>query len=100
MKQCLLYAIILFSLSQQALAALNINTASKTDLETLSGIGPTKAQAILDYRKKIGTFKAIDELENVPGIGPATIATIKKDISLGDSAQSTVPKDALKAKKP
>ena len=66
-----------------ALAQLNINTASPEQLDGLKGIGPTKAQAIVDYRRQHGAFKSIDELQNVPGIGPATLKDIRKDVTVG-----------------
>lgn len=44
-----------------ALAAVNINTATETELETLPGIGPSKATAILAYRQEHGAFKSVDE---------------------------------------
>ena len=66
-----------------ALAQLNINTASPEQLDGLKGIGPTKAQAIVDYRRQHGAFKSIDELQNVPGIGPTTLKDIRKDVTVG-----------------
>ncbi|OGO03440.1 MAG: hypothetical protein A2Y72_01900 [Chloroflexi bacterium RBG_13_53_26] len=63
---------------------VNINTASAQELETLSGIGPVKAQAIVDYRNENGFFRTVDELINVPGIGPKTLEGIRDQISLVD----------------
>ena len=48
---------------------LNLNIATKADLEKLPGIGPSMAQRILDYREKNGNFKKVEELMNVQGIG-------------------------------
>lgn len=52
---------------------VNVNTASETELETLPGIGNTKASAIVKYRQRHGNFSSIEDLDRVPGIGPATI---------------------------
>ncbi|WP_258209901.1 ComEA family DNA-binding protein [Paenibacillus radicibacter] len=56
---------------------INLNTATATQLETLPGIGPSKSQAILDHRKKIGGFKSVKELDSVKGIGEKMLAKIE-----------------------
>ncbi len=61
---------------------VSINTANIAQLQTLTGIGETKAQAIIDYRIKNGDFKKIDDLLNVSGIGAATYDKIKENITL------------------
>ena len=53
---------------------ININTATQEELETLPGIGPSKAQAILVYREENGAFKTIEDILEVPGIGEKTLA--------------------------
>ena len=58
-------------------AALNLNTATKADLEKLPGVGPAMAQRILDYRQKIGAFKKAEELMNVQGIGEKSFLKLK-----------------------
>ena len=68
----------------QALSSskVNINTASAEELMSLTGIGPSKAQAIVDYRNFVGAFSSVDELVNVSGIGEKTLAKIKDDITV------------------
>jgi competence protein ComEA len=61
---------------------ISINQATQDELETLLGIGPTKALGIISYRDEYGGFKALEELTEVKGIGPATFAKIKDFIRL------------------
>src|SRR5206468_4410168 len=81
----LLLAMLLFSAF--ALAAVNINTATKEELDALPGIGPVKAQAIIDYRAKNGPFKTPEDIMKVPGIKEGEFGKLKGQIS--DSGAST-----------
>jgi competence protein ComEA len=65
-----------------AFAAININTATKDELVALPGIGPAKAQAIVDYRKTHGPFKAVEELKDVKGIGAKRFEKLKPDLAV------------------
>lgn len=56
---------------------LDLNTANQAALESLPGIGPTKASDILAYREKSGRFYSIEELLNIPGIGQVTLENIR-----------------------
>lgn len=56
---------------------ININTADAAKLTEISGIGPSTAQKIIDYRTQHGSFKSVTELLNVSGIGEKTLAKIK-----------------------
>ena len=79
-----------------AFAVVNINTATEAELQTLKGIGPTRAKAIVDYRTKHGPFKTVDDLEKVPGIGPATMKQIRSDVAV--SGPTTTEKAGTKTK--
>ena len=63
---------------------ININRAEVWLLEALTGIGPTLAQRIVDYREQNGQFHNINELTNVEGIGPAIYERIKHLITVAD----------------
>jgi|GEM_PF-1594433 len=56
---------------------ININTATREELQTLPGIGPTIAERIIKYRRAHGPFKSVDELLNVEGIGEGKLSQIK-----------------------
>lgn len=88
MKKLLLAFAIWFALSGAALAVVNINTATKEELTTLKGVGDKRAQEIIDYRKKNGNFKSVDDLEKVPGIGPGLMKQIRSDVTVTGKTSS------------
>ena len=61
---------------------VNINTATQTELETLSGIGPSTALKIINYRNENGKFKTKEDIKNVPGIGEQKYERIKENINI------------------
>jgi len=61
-------------------AKVNINEADQAQLETLNGIGPSKAQKIIQYREENGDFQSIEELMNVSGIGEKTFEGLREQI--------------------
>lgn len=57
---------------------VHLNTATLEELDTLPGVGPATAQKILDFRSKHGAFASVDELDAVPGIGPARLEQLRE----------------------
>lgn len=66
-----------------AFAAVNINTATQSELEAVKGLGPAKAKAIITYREAHGNFKSLDDLDNVKGFGSASVGKLKGELSVG-----------------
>src|SRR6202795_2475228 len=98
----LLFVTLLFSAF--ALAAVNINTATKEELDALPEIGPVKAQAIIDYRKANGPFKTPEDIMKVNGIKEGTFAKVKGMISVSGAstpvAAPAAPKSDAKSAAP
>lgn len=61
---------------------ININTATETELMTLSGVGQSKAKAIIDYRTQNGLFGAVEDIMQVPGIKEGVYNQIKDSITI------------------
>ncbi|MGT2846724.1 helix-hairpin-helix domain-containing protein [Streptococcus massiliensis] len=61
---------------------VNLNTASLTDLQSVSGIGAKRAQDIIDYREANGKFSSVDDLKNVSGIGAKTLEKLKTYVTV------------------
>lgn len=99
MKNLLVVLIAFFAFSGIATAAVNLNTAGKAELETVKGIGPLKAEAILEYRRKNGPFKKVDDLKNVSGFGEKSVANMRSELSVV-AAPAPAKVDAKKEDKP
>ena len=92
----MLLAMLTFSL---AIAQVNINTATAQELQTLNGIGPAKANAIIEYRNANGPFKSVEDLQNVRGIGRGvTYQKISEQVTVGGA--SAAPRAARPATRP
>ena len=63
-------------------ALINLNTADAAALDTLPGVGPVTAQAILTWREENGPFRSVDDLLDVKGIGEATLAELRDLVSV------------------
>ncbi|MCM3413036.1 helix-hairpin-helix domain-containing protein [Metabacillus litoralis] len=61
---------------------ININLATSEELQTLSGIGPAKAEAIISYREENGQFKSIEGLLEVSGIGEKSLEKLKEEVTV------------------
>jgi len=96
----LLLALAFALCSGSALAAINLNTATKDELVALPGIGPAKAQAILDYRTAHGSFKSIEEVKDVKGIGAKRFEKIKGELAVVGAPAKPAARPAEKAAPP
>jgi competence protein ComEA len=65
-----------------ALAAINLNNADQATLESIKGIGPAKAAAIVEYRDAHGKFKSVDDLLQIKGIGPKLLEQIRQEVEV------------------
>jgi competence protein ComEA len=90
-------ALLLAFAAQVAVAAVNLNTATKEELIAVTGIGPARAQAILDYRAQHGAFKSVDELKDVKGIGARRFETLKTEFTVTPPAAKPAPRVEAKA---
>lgn len=72
-------------------APVNLNTASATELAALKGIGPAKAQAIVEHRDKNGAFKSVDDLKLVRGIGDKMLEQLRPQVTVDGAGAPRVP---------
>ena len=72
--------------------ALDVNKASAEELQSLKGIGPKRAQAIVEYRKTNGPFQSIEGLLNVPGVGQSIIEDNAGQLDLDKSTVASSSK--------
>jgi competence ComEA-like helix-hairpin-helix protein len=95
---CFLFAVLvlwatqgLFAKKKPPLHPVNINTASSSQLQEVPGIGPATAEKILQARKSYGAFKSVDDLQAVKGIGPKRLEKMRKYLTVTRPAQSQKP---------
>ncbi len=92
MKKIFLILVVFFGFNLSVLAGVDINTASQADLESVKGLGPVKAKAIIEYRNKHGMFKSVEELANVKGIGAGILKQLGDQVSVQEEAVLTETK--------
>ncbi|MEW5904384.1 MAG: helix-hairpin-helix domain-containing protein [Pseudomonadota bacterium] len=78
----LLLALNVLLFSGSVFAAVDINTASKAELQAVKGIGAAKAEAIVSYRTQHGNFKSVDELSKVKGFGKKTVEHLRTELTV------------------
>lgn len=61
-------------------APVNLNSATAEELQTLDGVGPATAADIIEYRTQNGGFRSVDDLDQVPGIGPKTMEALRDKV--------------------
>jgi competence protein ComEA len=66
----------------QSARLINLNTATASELDSLTGVGPSTAKAIIAYRTKKGLFSKVEDLLNVSGIGPAKLAALRDRVTV------------------
>ncbi len=98
LKKLLLVVMSLIASIGMAMAAVNINTATEQELESLPGIGAAKAKAIVEYRKANGNFKSVEDLKSVKGIGDKVFDKLKSEVAV--SGTTTVAAAPAKDAKP
>ncbi len=79
----LISALLMVLLAMPAFAAVNVNTATQSELEAVKGLGPSKAKAIIAYREANGNFKSLDDLEKVKDFGKSSIDKLKDELTVG-----------------
>lgn len=86
-KKWIISLLLAFSLSSFAAFAadkININTASADELQLLNGVGPSTANAIVEYREQNGAFANVEDLANIKGIGEKKVSNIAENVTVSD----------------
>ncbi|HHO47962.1 MAG TPA: helix-hairpin-helix domain-containing protein [Desulfobacteraceae bacterium] len=83
MKKYFMSLVMVLLLAVAAYAGVNINTAGVEELQSLPGIGQSKAEAIVKYREENGNFKTTEDLMQVKGIGAKVYEKISAQVEVG-----------------
>lgn len=99
MKKFLLVVLACFAFMGLAFAGapVDLNSATQAQLETVTGIGPVKAKAIIEYRTKNGPFKNVDDLQKVTGFGKTSVSKLRAEITVGGAKAADVKASDAKA---
>ena len=96
MRSVLLSLFMCLAFSVSCFAAVNLNTATKEELESVTGIGPVKAQAILEYRRFNGPFRKVDDLKKVKGFGDKSVAKLRSEVTVDETEEKPASKRIAK----
>ena len=80
---CLLFGPCVFAKKKPPAKPVNINTATSEELQLVPGIGPATADKILQMRKSYGAFKSVDDLLAIRGLGPKRLEKMRKYLTVG-----------------
>ena len=80
------------ALATSAVAAVNLNSASRDELLAVPGIGPTKATAIVEHRKAHGPFKSVDDLKQVKGFRDKLVERLRPELWVAAAPAKGAPK--------
>ena len=98
---CLLFAAISSATKKPPLKPININTANSEELQEVPGIGPATAEKILQMRKSYGTFKSVDDLLSIKGIGKKRLEKMRKYLTVSKpTAANKMSRPAVSATPP
>jgi competence protein ComEA len=92
MKKLLLSLFVSLAFSGITYAAVDLNAATKEELESVTGIGPVKADAIVEYRKHNGPFKKVDDLKEVTGFGDKSVDKLRHEVTVSASPANKAEK--------
>jgi competence ComEA-like helix-hairpin-helix protein len=91
---CLLLLAVSSATKKPPTQPVNINTADSTQLQLVPGIGPSTAEKILQMRKSYGSFKSVNDLTAIRGIGPKRLEKMRKYLTVGKLASSNIAQPA------
>jgi competence protein ComEA len=82
MKKLLLSLFMSLASSSITYAAVDLNAASKEELETVKGIGPVKAGAVVEHRKHNGPYRKVDDLKETKGFGDKSVDKMRHEVAV------------------
>ena len=96
---CLVTSLPAFAKKKPPVKPVNINTANSAELQQVPGIGPATAEKILQMRKSYGAFKSVDDLLAIRGLGPKRLEKMCKYLTVGNASKAPSPPVSSKKSK-